>query len=49
MVELADKELIARMGAEAKRNSVMYDWKYKGDVIHEVLEDSFFMDWILRQ
>jgi hypothetical protein len=49
MAELADRELIAQMGAEAKRNSGLYDWKHKGDVIREVLEDSFFMDWILRQ
>ena len=33
MVELADRELIARMGAEAKRNSELYDWEHKGEMI----------------
>ena len=33
MVELADRGLIARMGAEAKRNSELYDWEHKGEMI----------------
>lgn len=33
MAELADKELVARMGAEAKRNSALYDWAHKGEMI----------------
>ena len=37
MVELADKELIARMGAEAKRNSGLYDWEHKGEMIHKII------------
>ena len=37
MVELADRELIARMGAEAKRNSEMYDWEHKGIDIKELI------------
>ena len=37
MAELADMELIARMGAEAKRNSVMYDWEHKGIDIKELI------------
>ena len=37
MAELADKELIARMGAEAKRNSGLYDWGHKGEMIWEEL------------
>ena len=38
MAELADRELTARMGAEAKRNSVMYDWEHKGIVIKDLIE-----------
>ena len=37
MAELADKELAARMGAEAKRNSVLYDWEHKGIDIKELI------------
>ena len=37
MAELADRELIARMGAEAKRNSELYDWEHKGEMIREKL------------
>lgn len=33
MVELVDRELIVRMGAEAKRNSELYDWEHKGEMI----------------
>ena len=37
MAELADRELIARMGAEAKRNSELYDWEHKGIDIKELI------------
>ena len=37
MAELADKELCAQMGAEAKRNSELYDWEHKGEMIREKL------------
>ena len=37
MAELADRELIAQMGAEAKRNSELYDWKHKGIDIKELI------------
>lgn len=39
MVELADRELIVRMGAEAKRNSGLYDWEHKGKKVQCLLED----------
>ena len=38
MAELADRELIARMGAEAKRNSELYDWEHKGEMIRGELK-----------
>ena len=37
MAELADRELIAQMGAEAKRNSELYDWEHKGIDIKELI------------
>ena len=37
MAELADRELIAQMGAEAKRNSGLYDWEHKGIDIKELI------------
>ena len=37
MVELADRELSAQMGAEAKRNSGLYDWEHKGIDIKELI------------
>ena len=37
MAELADRELIARMGAEAKWNSELYDWEHKGIDIKELI------------
>ncbi len=37
MAELADRELIAQMGAEAKWNSELYDWEHKGIDIKELI------------
>ena len=38
MAELADRELCAQMGAEAKRKSGLYDWGHKGIVIKDLIE-----------
>ena len=39
MAELADRELIAQMSAEAKRKSRLYDWTNKGKKIKYLLEN----------